>query len=363
MSNTLYPVLPGLAWPVNRTPMWENDSRTSISGRDFTRARWSSPRWLYQLKYEFLRSAAAQAEFQQLVGLFNQMRGDWDTFLFDDPDDNTATAQQFGLGDGVTTQFQLLRALGGFVEPVFALNGTPQLQNGGVNLYPFSRTNGVLYSQNFANAAWALWNAGSGAAPMVSPGYADPFGSTNAQRVQFARTSTVTADDYSLINQTPITPGAFRSIWLRTAYPGVQQYLLFRDSSGGTYQELTVYDTWNRYSVPSVAAGDFQLGLRRGYGANQPLTADVVMYGAQAEGAAYTDYIPTTSAAVTVPAAYSLSSTGLVTMASAPSAASPLTWFGKYYWRCRFTKGQMQFSQFMKQLWEAGTVEFKTVKP
>jgi uncharacterized protein (TIGR02217 family) len=123
MSNLVYPTLPGLKWSSFRTPMWSATVKTSDSGREFARSNWSSPRYAYKLQYEFLRAGSWGSEYQQLVGFFNRVRGNFDTWLFDDVDDNTATDQLFGVGDGATAQYQLLRTLGTYDDPVYVLNG------------------------------------------------------------------------------------------------------------------------------------------------------------------------------------------------------------------------------------------------
>jgi uncharacterized protein (TIGR02217 family) len=96
-----------------------------VSGREQRAAFWSYPIWKYSLVYEFLYADAVRAELQTLLGFFNARQGQFDSFLLNDPDDNAVTRQMFGTGDGATTQFQLLRAYGGFIEPVSFLNATP----------------------------------------------------------------------------------------------------------------------------------------------------------------------------------------------------------------------------------------------
>lgn len=122
MSNLIYPDLPGLAPNVSRAPSWSNDVKPARSGKRYARAHWSYPRWTFKLQYEFLRSGAEQ-ELQTLVGFFNQHAGDYDTWLFRDPDARTAVRVQFGTGDGATKSWQLLRSLGGFLEPVKEIDG------------------------------------------------------------------------------------------------------------------------------------------------------------------------------------------------------------------------------------------------
>ena len=121
MSSAIFPTLPGLGWGGTRTPVWSTQVQRSVSGRETRAADWTYPQWKWSLPIEFLRSLAP-AELQTLAGFYNARQGQFDSFLFADPVDNAATAQQIGIGDGATAQFQLVRAFGGFLEPVTAPN-------------------------------------------------------------------------------------------------------------------------------------------------------------------------------------------------------------------------------------------------
>lgn len=59
---------------------------------------------------------------------------------------------------------------------------------------------------------------------------------------------------------------------------------------------------------------------------------------------------------------YSVSVSGLVTFAVAPVVGAAITADFSYYFRCRFTADELEFNQFMYQLWEAQTVEFESLK-
>lgn len=131
MSNLVFPTLDGLKPIRNRTAVWKTGIKESASGKELRAAWMTSPRWRHTLAYEVLRETAGYTDLQQLVGLFNQCRGSWDNFLFNDPEDNAVTDQQFGTGDGTTTQFQLVRSYGGFVEPIAALNGAAVIKKNG----------------------------------------------------------------------------------------------------------------------------------------------------------------------------------------------------------------------------------------
>jgi len=127
VSNVLYPTLPGLTFGITKTPTWSSRVQTAVSGKEQRAAFWSYPIWQYSLVYEFLYADAVRSELQTLLGFFNARQGQFDSFLLDDPDDDAVARQMFGTGDGATTQFQLLRAYGGFIEPVSYVNGAPSI--------------------------------------------------------------------------------------------------------------------------------------------------------------------------------------------------------------------------------------------
>jgi uncharacterized protein (TIGR02217 family) len=106
MSVSQFPVLPGLGWPLNRKEIWQSSVERSVAGLNTG----------YQEK-------------------------------------------NFGTGDGVTTVFQLVRSFGGFVEPVFALSGTPTIKVAGTGVGSFSVDNygNVTFASAPANGAALTW--------------------------------------------------------------------------------------------------------------------------------------------------------------------------------------------------------------
>jgi len=141
MSNAVFPVMPGLTWDITRIPVWSTTIKQAVSGREFTSANFSYPRYRYKMVYSVLRQNSVYQELAQLAGFFNARQGSFDSFLFNDPDDNTVTLQAIGIGDGVNKLFQLVRSFGGFVEPVYDVNGTVSIYVNGV-----LRTVGTDYS-------------------------------------------------------------------------------------------------------------------------------------------------------------------------------------------------------------------------
>lgn len=147
MSNAIFPTLPGLVWDFKRAPLHKTTMTETVSGREYRARRMAAPRYLYKATYEFLRDGIGGAdELRTLMGFFNQRSGQYDSWLFSDPSDKTASSQNFGIGDGTSTVFQLVRTLGGNTEPVYAVNGAPLIYRDGALLTP-----GTHYSIN-ANA-------------------------------------------------------------------------------------------------------------------------------------------------------------------------------------------------------------------
>ena len=135
------PSLPGLSWSRHKKPGFSTRVASHVSGREVRVALMNYPLYEFEAAYNGLASNATAAfaglgatSLQTLMGFFLQLQGQFGTFLYADPDDNAVTGQPFATGDGATTSFTMMRALGGFLEPVgwvtnvaaVYLNGTPQ---------------------------------------------------------------------------------------------------------------------------------------------------------------------------------------------------------------------------------------------
>jgi uncharacterized protein (TIGR02217 family) len=109
----------------------------SLSGKESRIAYRQFPRILFSIEYSVLREQASTNELKQLVGLFNALLGSYDTFLYSDPEFNSVTAENFGTGNGSTTQFQLVaryQNVGGpgYAERVQNLSSSPSIFVNGV---------------------------------------------------------------------------------------------------------------------------------------------------------------------------------------------------------------------------------------
>lgn len=157
MSNAVLPTLKGMTFPVEKTPTWSTKVQNHVSGKETRLNLWSYPKWEWSLSYEVLRSDSVNLELQQLVGFFNARQGCYDSWLFNDPDDNSVTAQTFGLGTGSQTVYQLNRTYGGYNEPVTATNVVSQVTVNGTPTvaYTLNQYTGVI-TFNTAPAAGAV---------------------------------------------------------------------------------------------------------------------------------------------------------------------------------------------------------------
>lgn len=120
----LLPTLPGLSWSRHKKPAFNTRVASHVSGREVRVPLMAYPLYEFEAKYDGLTSSTAlfaglqAASLQNLMGFFLQMQGQASTFLYTDPDDSAIAGQFLGDGDGATKNFQFVRAIGGFVEPV-----------------------------------------------------------------------------------------------------------------------------------------------------------------------------------------------------------------------------------------------------
>jgi uncharacterized protein (TIGR02217 family) len=158
MTTPVFPQLPGLGWPLTRSPVWKTGIQTTQSGRELRTSFMSYPLYKWSANFEVLRTAASYTEFQQLIGFFNSCAGSFQLFNFMDPDDNAVTAQNFGTGDGVTNVFQLVKSYGGFVEPVLApLSFTIYVAGTATGATVNTSTGTVTFSTAPASGAALTW--------------------------------------------------------------------------------------------------------------------------------------------------------------------------------------------------------------
>jgi hypothetical protein len=335
VGNLVFPTLPGLMWGVSKTPQWTTKIQKAVSGKEFRSAWMSAPLYTFRLSYEVLREGSAFQELQQLAAFFNNVRGSFDSFLYSDPADNAVTAQQFGTGNGVATQFQLVRSYGGNTEAV----GAPFM--GSTN--PELITNGTFAANINGWALSTVYTLGT-----VS------WDATGALLL----TKNATVGGFGAVSSFPTVPG--------------KVYDFSYSKAGGTSTGTvgchlgTVANNADLVSglgMGSAAAGTYSVRFTA-----QSTTTWVLFFNNTVSTTALFDNVTCklvdgpvvySNGAIVQPSGYSISSsTGALTFTAAPAAGAVLSWAGSYYYRCRFLQDGMELSAFMSKLWEAKRVEF-----
>lgn len=131
MTAVFPTVAGGPAWSVSKEPQFKSRIQRSVTGRELRVLYQPVPTWQFTLTYEVLRDkwdtrqvgvVSTYDELRTIMGFYLQQQGSFSPFYFTDPTDNFVQNQLIGVGDGVTTTFQLVRTFGGFTEPILAPN-------------------------------------------------------------------------------------------------------------------------------------------------------------------------------------------------------------------------------------------------
>ena len=188
MSYQVYPgigVIRGLTWQITRTMQWESLVQRMSSGKEFRLQYWQYPLRKWELNYNYLKdnpsdlvSGNIDTDFVILQGFFNQMAGQFQTFLFDDvnagdtPGEgpwDSVSGQPIASGDGVTETFQLIITNGGFTEAIQAPYTVPQ---------PTVYLNGVAQSYGSAYSVDGTGNIIFASPPGIGVAITADFGYT-----------------------------------------------------------------------------------------------------------------------------------------------------------------------------------------
>lgn len=356
MSNLVYPVLPGRAFPSGRAVLPPKVRiRTTPSDREFRSRDALLPRYQYSVPYDWLRTRVSTPELQALVGFYLKVGGPFDSWLYLDPDDNTAAAESFGVGDGATTVWQLLRSFGGFSEPVDAVVGAAEIAINGysLNLLP--------------NTDWAV---SSGGMPNGWSGYASGTTGTVTRSIVDAPIYAGAGPRHALISASALN-GAIGLAGYGDVVAGYRYTYSAEQATTGASTVVIEMD-WHDSSggflagATSVVAGSGRVSVS---GVAPPGAAHVVVYVvlAAAGGISATLKVADPKLGVGSDARYCAYrqvgvAGGVVTISPAPAAASHLTWSGQFYRRCRFLGDRLDTERFMAGLFAAKRVEFISVK-
>lgn len=118
MAIHTFPTLPGLSFPVKKSPAFSTIEHVSVAGGSTTQQPQPFAKYRFELPYEFLRADNATVELQTLMSFYQSCGGKANPFHFFDPDDNAVVGQALGAGDAISTDFAFVRTMVGIVDPV-----------------------------------------------------------------------------------------------------------------------------------------------------------------------------------------------------------------------------------------------------
>ena len=377
MSNAIFPIFPGLTWNITKRPKWATIIKRSVSGREFRKASYASPVWEYKLSYEFLRGSNGVPEMQQMAAFFNNRQGSFDSWLFDDVDDNSVTAQDFGIGDGTTKTFQLVRSFGGNSEAVYDLKAQPDIMFNGQNANLVTNNSFENRANDLRPKQFYQYNNSEISTTYLSiPGRIN--GTAYGLRANAASSSTFGILSYDSVVDDGIAGGICNGGWepnktyTLSFYAKKVNGASWSPGGGGTFlawntapatiiivANPSLSTNWQRYVYTFTWGSQVESGKGFFISANGNTVAgdeihidDIqVVRGATAPGYMVGEQ------------GYSINAKGAVTFIYPPANGSIFSWTGQYYWRCRFLVDHLDFNQFLRQLWELKTLEFTTVKP
>ncbi len=316
MTPPAFPTLPGQSWSVHKKPTFSTLVASHVSGREVRDALYQDPIWQFEATFDGLSSSATAfpglgpQSLQTLMGLYLQLQGQFGTFLYTDPTDNTVANQSIATGDGSTTNFVCTRTLGGFFEPVGWVTSVA-----GVYL------NGL-----------AIPSAGlpAPASPALSPIAGGSLGAStyfatvsyvtaSGETVASSEASLAVASGHLLVVTSPIAPTPASAIG------------------------------WNVYVGATTGAETRQNGATPiAIGANWTEPATGLLVGSAPPGANTTGW--------------TLTSPATLTFAGAPAIGAAIATSFSYAFLCRFDDDSLDFDQVMSNLWKIDSLKFRSVR-
>lgn len=412
MTTPVFPVLPGQGWSVHKKPAFATIVAPHVSGREVRDALYVNPIWEFETSFDGMDSSSSSypglgaQSLQSLMGLFLQCQGQFGTFLYYDPTDYSVSGQVFGTGNGSTTSFQLLRTLGGFGEWV-----TQPLAPSVFSIFTLPGSTRQTPNNVFQNSV-ALTSGLSALFVTLTGGQTDPSGGSLAALV-----TETTATNYHVSDQSsqPIIPGYPVVFSIDLKQNGSVRYWQVNLDNGGTNGAFANFDLtagavvhtgtfgttsgvttaisalgggWYRCSVSCVLDNTSSTARTGISGINNVSGAGAFpAYAGSTSNSVYVAF-PQTELALAVgspttfnptlstlyyggpsisvggiyvdPSTYSISN-GLVTFGSAPASGS-IAWSGSFGFLCRFAQDDIDFEEFMQNLWSAKSVKFRSVR-
>jgi uncharacterized protein YjbI with pentapeptide repeats len=408
VSSLIFPTsLPGLTYDVVRTPMWHTERQVALSGKRSTLAYMRYPLVHFELTFSVLRDDVSPSEIQQIVGLFNEVQGGYDTFLFSDPDFNSVNNAVFATTDGVSTSFQTTAQYGaggyGYGEaiqnftsliPVYFLNrfgivtGLPEvLTSNAHTLY-------LLQNTDLTNAVWTKANA---TAVQVAFGGLVTLGGANLtiSNIVESTASNIVHD----ISQGAATPSTGDYSFSGFFAPSGRSWLFMQmnEGTGGTGVNCYFNVSTGAIGTSIVGAGwtNIRPVIQKVPGENYykcsftatkltggnitcivgPALGDTVnvyvgtvglptisCWGLQLENLSAASATVVTAGSPITQTDITVSGSGVVTTANVYAGGLQLSWTGSFYYRCAFDEDHLQLSKFMNKWWTIKKLPFTSVR-
>lgn len=341
----VYPALPGLTWPITRTPTFKTITQQAVSGREVRATFMQYPIYEFTLRYAYLSAS----DLEQLKGFFLQQQGSLQGFWFDaGAGDDSVSNQLFATGDGATSVYTLLHAIGAYTEPIDAVAGTPTIYTSASYGGGTGVENRLAYSQDFTQSAWTKTTGTTVTANTTTA----PDGTSTGDTIAYDGTGSVGATRLWQGSQKPAagTPVTF-SIWLKVATGNVYIQI----GNNFVYQTVQATSSWQRFQVTGTADG---VGVAQGL-INSP-AGDNSAWSVSAWGAQLEYYSAAQGYIQTGVNPYIWSVSGnQVTFSAPPAAGTNLTWSGNYYYQVRFKQDLAQFDEFLSQLHQLKSVTLR----
>ena len=310
----MFPTLAGQGWSVHKKPRFSTIVASHVSGREVRDALYLNPVWSFELTFDGLDGAPSSEygglgaqSLQSLLGFFLQSQGQYGSFLFNDPTDNSVVNQALAVGDGATMGFTFARSLGGFTEPVGWVTSV-------ANVY----LNGVA-------------TPSTGLAPPAAPAPSSVALGSLAAATYFVVVTYLTASGETAASGAASLALAANHV-LSVASPA--------PAAGAV--------GWNAYVSTSAGTETRQNAalLPIGTAWQEPTTGLVAGAGVPAAN--------TTGWTLTTPNTLNFAGVPLTGTAIAAS-------FG-YAFLCRFDGDDLDFEQFMSNLWRAESVKLRSLR-
>jgi uncharacterized protein (TIGR02217 family) len=154
MTLPTFPVFAGQGIEVRKTPKFDSAVAPHASGRETRTMNYLWPIFEFELTFEGLDISGTgkyghlgAGSMQTLAGFYESVGGQYGTFLYTDPTDNSVTNQAIGTGDGSMKTFTMFRSIDGWTGPVAYVSLTTAVYlNGVLQSSGWSVTNGAPYA-------------------------------------------------------------------------------------------------------------------------------------------------------------------------------------------------------------------------